>query len=301
MKAIPFVTLAMWAGGAAAALALPGNGGWGVVGVALAVFVASVGANSTMLTLHEAAHRTLSKSPKRNDRLGVATGVLLLTPFSAYKYVHMSHHGMLGRPRDLEFWPYVDRSTPTWFRRFFAILELTVAPVVYGVIFARVVVLRLVSPTLVRRIYGEYALLALVWGPILAAVAYYGVWVEFALAYAVPLWLGANMQSWRRLTEHLGLTDERPEMMTRTVRARNPVEKLYSLIMMYENYHGPHHSKGRVDWQDLPRLTEGYYPEGSPQRALLYDSYLAAVPEMFRALRTPYIGPQWAEKPDAAG
>ena len=290
MRLLPVGTLILWVvAGAGAILAVDHS--W--ILAAVCVFLASVATNSTMLTLHEAVHRTLTENPRLNDALGVAVGVLLVTPFSAYKFVHMSHHGMLGSERDLEFWPYVDRRKSLFVRRLTAVTELLASPITYGILFSRVALKQLLPASIVRRIRWEYALIGVIWVPVLAGIAITGTWVPFILAFVIPLWLGANMQSWRRLIEHLGLTGDDTLSMTRTVIATNPIERLYSLIMMHENYHGPHHSKGRVPWQSLPAMTREMYPPGSPQRALLFRSYLTAVPHMLKALARPEIGPQW--------
>lgn len=55
--------------------------------------------------VHDATHRSLSKNKILNDGLGWLCGVPLLSPFSAFRYMHLTHHKYTNDPeRDPDYW-----------------------------------------------------------------------------------------------------------------------------------------------------------------------------------------------------
>ena len=55
--------------------------------------------------VHDATHRSLSKVKVLNDGLGWMCGVPLLSPFSAFRYMHLTHHKYTNDPeRDPDYW-----------------------------------------------------------------------------------------------------------------------------------------------------------------------------------------------------
>ena len=81
-----------------------------------------------------------------------------------------------------------------------------------------------------RRIWAEFALTAGVWICLLAAVAWWGAWKYFLWMYLAPAYLAANMQSWRKYIEHVGLTGSTVNSSTRSIVSgglARPVRRLH--------------------------------------------------------------------------
>src|SRR3954468_5112025 len=58
--------------------------------------------HTNLLAFHEAAHYTLPPSRRLNELQGILLGSVILTPLSAYRWVHNQHHIYLGTQRDAE-------------------------------------------------------------------------------------------------------------------------------------------------------------------------------------------------------
>src|SRR4051795_10267356 len=142
-----------------------------------------------LIGYHEASHGLLRKSRRLNEFDGVLIGMFSFLPFSLYRVVHQMHHMHLATEKDTELWPFVLTKAPRWARRLAAFLELTVGLFYSPFIFLRVF---LHPKTLVRsrkvrrRIWLELALSFVVWGAVLAAVAFWGVWKYLLWLYLVP-------------------------------------------------------------------------------------------------------------------
>ena len=97
------VTLFAWA-----------NGYWPLVLISW-LLQAHIG-HTNLLAFHEASHYTLHPNRRVNELQGVILGSVILTPLSAYRWVHNQHHIHLGTPRDAELWPFVDPTAKRWRR-----------------------------------------------------------------------------------------------------------------------------------------------------------------------------------------
>lgn len=257
-----------------------------------------IGANlghSKLVSFHEAAHATLNPRRWLNELQGIVVGTVALLPLSTYRHLHWAHHSYISQPRDLEFWPFVDTRTPRWFRIISAALELTIGffytpMLLLGALFVGPKIPRVV----LRRIVLEYAFCALVWGGVLAVVAYYGWWMELLVGYLVPAMLAANLQTLNKYTEHMGLLGDSILTSTRTVVDERLPGWLMSEAMLHIDYHGTHHRYAKVPYYALPDATPLVYREGVPT-VPVYRSYLRAMLDMFPTLRNPRIGAQWLE------
>src|SRR3954452_8189859 len=177
----------------------------------LAVLVAAHLMHGTLIGLHEAAHGLLRRNRRFNEFDGVFIGVLSLMSFSLYRVVHQTHHAHLTTERDYEFWPLSKPDIPRWIRWVAAFCELNL-----GLLFSPFVFLRafFTSPPVVRsqrvrrRIWAELVLLVVFWSLVVGAVAMFGLWKYFIWMYLVPAALAANLQSWRKYIEHVGLTSD---------------------------------------------------------------------------------------------
>jgi fatty acid desaturase len=265
--------------------------------------------HANLLAFHEASHFVLHPSRRLNELQGIIVGSTILTPLSAYRWVHNQHHFHLGTERDAELWPYVDPSAPRWRRRLAAAAELLLGFFYTPVIFLRGVLAaeRLPRPV-VRRLVGEYALCAAVWGVVIGAVACLGVWEELVIGYLVPSLLAGNLQSLRKFTEHLGLLGGDVPSTTRTVVDRSLAGRLLSASLLHIDLHGPHHRHAKVPHFRLREATPVVYERElrEPAAANVFRWYPAAVWAMLQTLGDPRVGAQWLRgreqiREDAAG
>ena len=293
MKIMPLITIVAWPIFGAGAIAAWHDGLWPVT--AVLVFGASICANSTILTMHEAVHMLLSPNQKLNNLAGIVSGTVTLTPMNLFRVVHNSHHGMIGTENDMEFWPYVNKSSKRWHRVLAAFTELTISPLYYFFMFARALLKGTMSQRARRRCWRDVAILLVALAAALYIVASNNWWPEFLIAYLIPVLLAADMQSWRRLTEHVGLYGDNELSLTRSIIPTNRIERLYCLIMLNENYHAPHHKKASIKWPDLPEATMAIRESRPDLRSLFFSSYVQAIPCMLKELHDPRIGKQWLE------
>src|SRR5436853_6058376 len=100
---------------------------------------------------------------------------------------------------------------PRWKRRLAAFLELN-----FGLFYSPFVFLRafLCSRSAVRskrvrrRIWAELILQVVVWSLILWTIGTFGLWKYFLWMHLAPALLAANLQSWRKYIEHVGMTGD---------------------------------------------------------------------------------------------
>jgi fatty acid desaturase len=244
---------------------------------------------------HEATHGLLRKNRKLNEFDGVLLGVFSLMSFSLYRAAHQLHHMHLASERDEELWPFVHPGMPRWVRILAAVTELTLGLVFLPCLFLRIF-LRKGSPIrskkVRRRIWGELALLVIVWTAILAAVAYWQVWNYLLWMYVLPAGLAGNLQSWRKYIEHVGLEGSTANSSTRSIVARGWVGRIVAFTLLHEPYHGLHHMHAGLPHAELPRLAADLAPKTAEERHP-FPSYTHALIHLFRHLADPRVGAQW--------
>lgn len=270
--------------------------GWLWLALPLVLLAAHV-MHGLLIGFHEASHGLLRKSRRLNEFDGVILGVFSFLPFSLYRVVHQMHHMHLATERDTELWPLVITKAPRWARRLAALLELTVGLFYSPLIFLRVFLHR---PSLVRsrkvrrRIWAELALAAVVWTAILTAIAFFGVWKYFLWMYLVPGLIAANLQSWRKYIEHVGLTGNTVNSSTRSIVPKSWLGHLFAYTLLHEPYHGVHHQNAGLPHRVLPQFTSVLIPK-RPDDVAPFMSYRQALPDLIRSLANPRVGAQWCD------
>jgi len=259
------------------------------------VIVTSHVLHGTVICLHEASHGMLRKNRLLNEIDGVIIGVFSLTSFSLYRAAHQMHHAHLASERDDELWPFVNPKAPRWARVLAAVLELTLG-VFYGPFLFLRSFLRTGSPIrskkVRRRIWMELALMALVWGSILTADAYFHTWKYFLWMYFLPAWLAGNAQSLRKYVEHVGLTGSTVNGSTRSIVAQGWWANFLCVSLLHEPYHGVHHSRAGIPHAELPLHAAALEPK-APEERPPYASFGAAFRDLFLSLPDPRVGAQW--------
>jgi len=244
--------------------------------------------------LHEAAHQTLWPSRWLSIWSGRILGILMFTPYTAYREVHIRHHAYLNRPDDWELWPYADPNASLTFRRAFVWIDLlagiATGPFVYGRIFFHPNS-PLKSDALRRTIRNEYIAIILVWGSIWSYTTVMGIWPQHIRAILLPMYLAALMQSGRKLTEHLGMASFDPLQGTRTVLPRKWMLRLSSYLNFDIFIHGPHHRHPRLQHTNLEDKLDQYRAENPEINYPTYERYWQAILAMAPSLvRNPGCG-----------
>jgi len=267
------------------------------------VLVASHLMHGMLIGLHEASHGLLRKSRRLNEFDGVLIGTLSLTSFSLFRVVHQTHHAYLATERDHEFWPLSQTTVPRWKRCLAAFFELNL-----GLVYSPFVFLRafFCSPSPVRskrvrrRIWAELALIVVTWTFILWVIATFGLWKYFLWMYLAPAVLAANLQSWRKYIEHVGMTGDTVNSTTRSIVAKSWLGRLVAFTLLHEPFHGVHHQRAGLPHSVLPQHVEKLQPKKLGERAP-YTSYRYALIELVRSLADPRVGPQSRTLESVAG
>jgi fatty acid desaturase len=244
---------------------------------------------------HEASHGLLRRNRKFNEFDGVVIGLFSFMSFSLYRASHQSHHAHFTTERDEELWPFVFTSSPRWFRVMIAFIELTCGMFFVPMLFLRTF-LREGSPIrskkVRKRIWKEFALMAVFWPIALTVVAYFGIWKYFFFMYFIPTYIAGNLQSWRKYIEHVGLTGSTINSGTRSIVANTWTGKLVSFTLLHEPYHGLHHMHVGLPHAELPRLAPELEPK-HPDEIHPFPSYRHAMLHLLRELANPRVGAQW--------
>jgi len=272
--------------------------GWYWLAVPLVLFASHL-MHGLLIGFHEASHGLLRKNRRFNEFDGVLIGILSFTSFTLYRAAHQTHHMHLSTERDEELWPFVNPNAPRWGRTLFAFLELFAGLIVTPLVFMRTF-FRKNSPIRAkkvrRRIWGEFILTAAVWAGIISAVAWFGVWKYFAFLYLIPAYIAANLQSWRKYIEHVGLTGSTIRGATRSIVCENWRGRIVSWTLLHEPYHGVHHQRAGLTHAELPQYAWDLQPETADENAP-FPSYRHAVIHLVHSLSDPKVGAHWNATP----
>jgi fatty acid desaturase len=244
---------------------------------------------------HEASHGLLRRNRRFNEFDGVLIGLLSFMSFSLYRAAHQTHHAHFASERDEELWPFVITTTPRWARILAALLELTAGLLFTPLLFLRTF-LRTGSPIrskkVRRRVWEELLLMLAVWTGILSAVAHWHVWDYFCWMYLVPTYIAANLQSWRKYIEHVGLTGNTVNSATRNVVARGWPGRLFAFTLLHEPFHGVHHLHVGLPHPELPRRAAELAPQAAGE-IHPFPNYRQALLHLLHSLADPRVGAQW--------
>jgi len=270
--------------------------GWFWLAVPFVLVVAHL-MHGMVIGLHEAIHGLLRRSRRLNDFDGVLIGIFSFLPFTLYRVVHQSHHVHLATERDAELWPFVLPNTSRWKRCLAAVLELNLGFIYTPMLFLRIFFGRnssIRSPKVRRRIWTEIGLTAVVWAVIIGSVAYWGVWKYWIWMYLVPGIIAANLQSWRKYIEHVGLTGNTANSSTRSIVPKSWIGRVFAYTLLHEPYHGVHHQRAGLPHTALPHFKSMLVPKNAGERAP-FMSYRHALPDLIRSFANPRVGAQWRD------
>ncbi len=268
--------------------------GWFWLSVPLVLVISHL-MHGQIIGLHEASHGLLRKSRRLNELDGILIGTFSFMSFTLYRVTHQTHHAHLSTERDEELWPFVFPGSPRWARMLAAFLELTV-----GLLFTPFLFLRsflrsgspIRSPKVRKRIWLELALIVVVWTGILSAVAWGHAWKYFLGMYLAPAVIAANLQSWRKYIEHVGLTGRTVNGSTRNIVADGWLGRLVAFTLLHEPFHGVHHQHAGLTHAELPQFATELQPANPGERPP-FPSYRHALADLLRHLPDPRVGAQW--------
>lgn len=258
--------------------------------------------HGVLIGFHEASHGLLRKNRKFNEFDGVFIGILSLTSFSLYRAAHQTHHMHLATERDEELWPFVDPQAPRWLRRMAAFLELT-----FGLWFTPYLFLRtffranspIRNKRVRKRIWQEIIGIVVFWSVVVATVAWFGLWKYYLCLYLLPAMMAANLQSWRKYVEHVGLRGTSATGATRSIVDEGWTGKVLAYTLLHEPFHGLHHRHLGMHHWELPARAAELAPRTEEETAP-YSSYRLAVMDLLRDLADPKVGPQWRSQPKSS-
>jgi fatty acid desaturase len=259
------------------------------------VLLASHLMHGAALGFHEASHGLLRRSRRWNEVDGIILGIMSFMSFSLYRAAHQSHHAHLATERDEELWPFVRPGIARWGRILAAFLELTGGLLFTPFLFLRTF-LRAGSPIrnkkVRRRIWAELTLMIVLWIGIVSAVTFWHAWRYFLWMYLVPAYVAANLQSWRKYIEHVGMTGSTVNSSTRSIVALGWPGQLVAFTLLHEPYHGVHHLHVGLPHAELPRRASELLPS-VPEERLPFPSYRHALLDLLLSLADPRVGAQW--------
>lgn len=259
------------------------------------VFVTSHLMHGMLIGFHEATHGLLRKNRTLNEIDGVIIGTLSLMSFSLYRAAHQLHHAYLATERDEELWPFIHPRMNRGVRVLAALAELTMGMFFTPFLFFRTF-LRKESPIrskkVRRRIWAEFALMAIVWTGILSTLGYFHLWTYFIWLHLAPAWLAGNMQSVRKYVEHVGLTGGTVNSATRSIVTEGWMATFLNFTLLHEPYHGVHHWRSGLPHPELPRHAAALEPT-VPEERPPFRSFGAAVWDLIINLPDPKVGAQW--------
>jgi fatty acid desaturase len=251
-----------------------------------------------LIGFHEASHGLLRKNRFFNEFDGMLTGTMSFMSFTLYRAAHQKHHSHLATERDVELWPFVIVTSPRWQRRMVAFIELNAGLLFTPFLFLRVFLHKdsfIKNKRVRRRIWLEYALIAVVWTFIFTTVTWFHVWDYFCWVFLGPAVIAGNLQSWRKYIEHVGLSGHTARSATRSIVAKTWSGRLLSLTLLHEPFHGIHHIKMALPHDELPLHAALLDPMAEGDVAP-FPNYRTAVMHLLRNLPDPKSGSHW---PDA--
>ncbi len=262
---------------------------------ALLVAVAAHLMHGALIGFHEASHGLLRKNRFQNELDGVTIGLVSFVPFTLFRVIHQTHHAHLTGVKDEEFWPLVDPTVPVWQRRLAAFFELFFGLFYTPVIFLRAFLrkgTRIRNPRVRRRIWWEIIGSIITWTVISVTATIWHFWPHVIFVYLLPAFIAANLQSWRKYVEHVGLTGGSVNGITRNIVAPGFLGRLIDFSLLHETYHGVHHQNAGLAHPQLPSRAADLAPNNADD-VPPFPNYWSAVRHLIPTLKNPHVGPQW--------
>ena len=246
----------------------------------------------TFILFHDCGHGSLFRSRLANDVLGVATGVLTLTPYYAWRHSHAIHHATagnldrrgIGDIRTLTVREY--KELPPLRRLVYRVYRNSLAWLLFGPVTVFVITQRFFSGVGGRRerysVYSTNLILLTLVGIMWATIGL----KAFLLVHLPIIWLGGAIGIWLFYVQHQfeGTTWNRKPDWDFTEAALHgssflPLPRLLDWFSGSIGYHHIHHLSPRIPHYRLARC----YAE-SPALQVKPLSLWAGIKAMFLSL-----------------
>lgn len=245
--------------------------------LSIPAYVAAAAAlHGLSLFTHEAVHGTLCRDGKRNAFFGALCALPVMQNFSAYRVLHLRHHGHLGEAHDPDHYANYAEAPATL--RAMNLLRLVAG---YPVYVAAIPVLAFRHGDASDRagIVAELALLA----GLAFFVTRYVPGDVILHAWALPMIVVNLVTNVRGMSQHTLLREpDHPVRGTRSILT----DRVTAFFMCNENYHLEHHLYPGIPWHALPRAHAALRDELAGRGALFIASYGAFVREFLKTLIT---------------
>lgn len=247
---------------------------------------------------HELIHHNLPLGPKATRVIGEIIGTAIGIPYLVYREVHMRHHAYLNTPLDIELWPYSHPQASLGFRRSFLWFDMLCGSLATPIIYGRIC-FSSDSPcpeNLKRAMRRSYLMMFVVWAAIIGGMTWLGMTgrrqfrVE-GLIFLLPFLLAANLNSIRKIMEHLGTASYDPLHGTRTVVGSSWLTRILSFFDFDLSIHGPHHRFPKLSHHQLAERMEEIQQASPDVRYPVFQSFSAALRDTFRTvIANPAVG-----------
>jgi fatty acid desaturase len=237
----------------------------------LGYFLMACCVNGLPIMMHEGTHSLLTKNPTVTRWLGFFCGLPGLVSYSAYRSIHLVHHGHTRSKDDPDD---IEKSA----RRFIPLVLVYYVVLLVGIyvyiLTVAVVGFQKANAQHRRDIVVEYGLMAV----IIAAVFWLVPFATLLHCWLIPLLIAGQLSNVRGLAEH-GMTTRGNEFTdTRTVIS-NPFVRF---MMCNLNYHLEHHLFPGIPWYYLPKVHQLLQEEYRRAGSSVYASYSEFLKEFFR-------------------
>ncbi len=247
---------------------------------------------------HELIHNNLPISPGLSRFIGRIIGTVIAIPYTVYREVHMRHHAYLNTPQDIELWPYSDPNASLRFRRIFVWFDLFFGSLATPLIWSRICFSKTSEATAEQKriMKIEYMGVAVFW----ISIVTLGIWLHLSgwftfraehLIFAIPPTLASNVNSLRKMMEHLGTCSFDPVMGTRTVVGESFLTRAISYFDFDLAVHGPHHRYPKVDHSKLVATMKDIEIQRPGTDFPVFGSFRSALFDTFSTLfANPAVG-----------
>lgn len=262
------------------------------------VILASHFMHGLLIGFHEASHGFLRKSRFLNELDGIIAGTLSFMSFTLYRAAHQKHHLYLATVRDEELWPFVIVTSPKWFRRLIAFIELNMGLLFTPFLFVRIFLRKdtfIKNKKVRRRIWAELFLIVGYWTVVLSTIAWFHVWPYFCWVLLAPAVIAGNLQSWRKYIEHVGLSGHTAKSATRSIIADTWSGRVLSLTLLHEPFHAVHHLRAGLPHTELPLHASLLVPTVEGE-ITPFPNYRTAFMDLLRNISDPRSGSHWPDK-----
>lgn len=227
--------------------------------------------NGLPILMHEACHSLLHENRVVNRWLGFFCGLPGLVSVSAYRSIHLVHHGHTRSNEDPDDMENSSTKSIPLVLVYFVVLFVGIYIYIFTVPF---VGYKKAQPRARFGILLEYALMAALYSAVVLLIPFSTV----VQVWLIPLLIAGQLSNVRGLAEH-GLTSKGNEFLSsRTVLSN----RFVSFVMCNLNYHLEHHLFPGVPWYNLPRLHELLEEDYRRAGASVYRSYTEFLVDFFK-------------------